>query len=100
MESVDKNRPIPHTSFDFDWKRNQKVIARVSNGMDRPPGSLKLALYSGFSFNLNFITARDVPTNNNSIEMVARTSSCLNPPEMASKKEMMEKVMIDRWGVA
>ena len=67
--------------------------------MDNPPGNLKVAGYLVSGFNLNFITANATPAYKSNKDMVAKTSSCLNPPVMAIKKAMTQSVTIAQCGV-
>ena len=73
---------------------------KVKIGMDSPPGDKKEAGYDVSLDNLNLIAAKATPTYKNRVEIVAKTSNCLNPPEKAIRNEMSENAMIVKCGVA
>lgn len=86
-------------SFNSNCKMNHPSASKAMIGIVSPPGILKVPGLLACCASLNLMVAKTTPVYSKSKVADTITANCLNPPEIATAKAIIEKVMMAFAGV-
>ena len=76
--------------------KKQRIVPIAITGIIRPPGIVKLPAAANDFLYRNTIVAAATPKYTSSIDELANTANCLNPPDEASIVATIQYTMMDQ----